>query len=65
MNIEFTPTPFGTIHATAHAPADKESQLKAQVTRRAKPLGLTQLSRRSHVIGDTVTVFTIYRRRSA
>lgn len=57
-------TPFGSVHVTATGPASKESQIKARVTRNSKALGLIPVSRRSHVIGDTVTVFGIYRRQA-
>lgn len=63
MNIRFSPTPFGTVHATATGPAGQVSQLKGKVTRQAKANGLgEQVTRRSHVIGDTATVFTVYRK---
>jgi hypothetical protein len=62
MSVKSQATPFGTVHVTATGPADKEPQIKARVTRNAKALGLIPVSRRSHVIGDTVSVFTIYRR---
>lgn len=60
--IKSQPTPFGSVHVTAVGPADKESQLKARLTRNSKALGLRQITRRSHVIGNEVTVFAIYRR---
>ncbi len=60
--IAFQATPFGTVHVTATGPASKESQLKGKVTREAKTRGLIPVSRRAHTIGDTVTVFTIYRK---
>lgn len=63
MNINATPTPFGTVQFTASGPASKESQVKSLITRHAKALGLGQRTvRRSHVIGGTVTVFTSYRK---
>jgi hypothetical protein len=63
MNISFQPTPFGTVHSAATGPASSEAQLKSQVTRHAKREGLGQrVTRRSHVIGDVVQVFTIYRK---
>lgn len=61
--IKSQPTPFGSIHVTSTGPADKESVLKARLTRNAKALGLRQITRRSHVIGNEVTVFAIYRRQ--
>lgn len=60
--IKSQATPFGTVHVTSTGPAAKEPQIKARLTRNAKALGLIPLSRRSHVIGDEVTVFSIYRR---
>jgi hypothetical protein len=62
--ITFQSTPFGTVHVTASGEASREPQIKGQVTRQAKARGLVpaQVTRRSHVIGDKVTVFTIYRK---
>lgn len=63
MNIDAIPTPFGTVHFTATGPAGKAPQVKALVTRHAKALGLGgRVSQRSHVIGNTVTVFASYRK---
>jgi len=70
MNIiTFQPTPFRTVHSTATqtfdfgVPSGAESQLKGQQTRLAKPRGLGEIvTRRTHVVGDTVTVFSIYRK---
>jgi hypothetical protein len=56
-------TPFRTVHIQATDHAAHERTLKSSVTRQAKSLGLgKRLTRRSHVIGNTVTVFDIYRK---
>ena len=62
-SITFQATPFRTVHSTATGPAAGEAQLKSQQTRHAKARGLGKaISRRSHVIGSEVTVFTIYQK---
>lgn len=60
--IQSQPTPFGTVHLTSTGDAGKESHLKSAMTRHAKSHGWLQLSRRSHIIGDQVTVFGIYQK---
>jgi len=65
MFITFAPTPFRTVHVTTKAtgPASAATHLKRISTKEAKRRGLGErISRRSHVIGDTVTVFDIYRK---
>lgn len=65
MFITSQPTPFGTVHLTARAtgPESASPSLKRIVTREAKRRGLGErISRRSHAIGDTITVFDIYRK---
>lgn len=69
MDITFNPTPFRTVHATATHQVDfgvtggVESAVKRSLTGAAKREGLgKRVTRRSHVIGNTVTVFDIYRK---
>lgn len=65
MFITFAPTPFRTVHVTTTGlgPESIASHLKRISTTSARRHGLgKRISRRSHVIGDTVTVFDIYRK---
>lgn len=55
-------TPFKTIQITATDHKSRERGLKSTITREARSLGLGErITRRSHVIGEDVTVFDIYR----
>jgi hypothetical protein len=65
MFITFAPTPFKTVHVTTQGigPESAASHLKRISTKEAKRRGLGErISRRSHVIGNRVTVFDIYRK---
>ena len=52
-------TPFGTVHITATGP--DEASAKRAVSSAARGHGRA-ITRRSHSVGDTVTVFAIYRK---
>lgn len=63
MSIRLTPTPYRTVHITGTDHSSHERGLKAAITRTAKTAGLGErLTRRSHVVGNQVTVFDIYRK---
>ncbi len=65
MTTSFSPTPYGTVHVTTTGTGSVSvaSHLKRISTTEARRKGLGErLSRRSHVIGDTVTVLDIYRK---
>lgn len=61
--IKFQRTPFNTAHVTGTDHIDRARGLKSSMTREAKSVGLGErITRRTHVIGDRVTVFDIYRK---
>lgn len=63
MNVEFTPTPFRTVHVSAVVPASDVTRVKRSIASQAgkRKLG-KRVTLREHSFGGTVHLFAIYRK---
>jgi len=63
MSVTFAPTPFRTVHVTAVVPVQQSARARRSISSQVGRRGLgKRLSIREHVVGDTATVFAIYRK---
>lgn len=63
MNVSFSPTPFGTVHASVVVPAEDAAKAKRSISSQAgKRHYGKRLSIREHTFGRFVRIGAIYRK---